>query len=51
MEGAICGDDTQVLIEDQERIADRIHDRLGERVRFIEVYERLAARPRQRGSW
>jgi hypothetical protein len=39
VESAVCGDDTQVLIEDQQRIADRIHDRLGERVPSIEVYE------------
>jgi hypothetical protein len=51
MESAVCSDDTQSLIENQERIADRIHDRLRERVRIIEVYERLAVRPRQRGSW
>ena len=51
IESAICSDNAQVLIENQERIADRIHDRLRERVRFIEVYERLVVRPRQRGSW
>jgi hypothetical protein len=39
MESAVCGDDTQVLIEDQERIADRIDDRLGEHAPGIEVYE------------
>ncbi|HEV2699686.1 MAG TPA: hypothetical protein VGU90_16965 [Terriglobales bacterium] len=50
MESAVCSDNAQVLIENQERIADRIYDRLRERVRFIEVYERLAVRPRQRGS-
>jgi hypothetical protein len=31
----------QVLIEDQERLADRIHDRLGERASIIDVHERL----------
>ena len=51
MESAVCSDNTQVLIENQERIADRIYDRLRERVRLIEVYERLTVRPRQRGSW
>src|SRR5271170_5345260 len=49
-EGAACGDDTQLLIEDQKRIADRIHDRLGERAPGIEVDGQLTARPRQRGS-
>ncbi len=48
MESAVCSDDTQVLIEDQERIADRIHDRLGERTHIIEVYEQLAVGPRTR---
>jgi hypothetical protein len=51
MESAVCSDNAQVLIENQEWIADRIYDRLRERVRFIEVYERLFVRPRQRGSW
>jgi len=51
MESAVCSDDAQVLIENQERIADRIYDRLRERVRFVEIYERLVVRPRQRGSW
>jgi hypothetical protein len=51
MESAVCSDNAQVLIENQERIADRIYDRLRERVRLIEVYERLTVRPRQRGSW
>jgi hypothetical protein len=46
MESAVCGDYTQVLIEDQERIADRIDDRLGERTPSIEVYEQLAVGPR-----
>jgi len=35
MESAVCSDDTQVLIENYEGIADRIHDRLGERARII----------------
>jgi hypothetical protein len=35
MESAVCSDDTQVLIENQEGIADRIHDRLGERTRSL----------------
>jgi hypothetical protein len=51
MEGAVCGDNAQVLIENQERITDRIHDRLGERVRIIDVCERQAVTRRQRGSW
>jgi hypothetical protein len=46
MESAVCSDNAQVLSEHQERIADRIYDRLRERVRFIEVYERLAVRTR-----
>jgi hypothetical protein len=46
MESAVFSDNAQVLIEHQERIADRIYDRLRERVRFIEVYERLAVRTR-----
>ena len=46
VESAVCSDDTQVLIEDQERIADRIDDRLGERTPSIEVYEQLAVGPR-----
>ena len=50
MESAVSSDNAQVLIENQERIADRIYDRLRERVRFIELYERLAVRPRQRSS-
>ncbi len=37
------------LIEDEERIADRIDDRLGKRGPSIEVYEQRAVRPRQRG--
>ena len=40
IESAVRSDNTQVLIENQERIADRIYDRLRERVRFVEVYER-----------
>ena len=51
MESAVCSDNAQVLIENQERIADRIHDRLGERVPGIGIHERPAARPRQCGSW
>jgi hypothetical protein len=38
-ESAVCRDDTQILSENQEGIADRIHDSLGERARIIEVYE------------
>ena len=41
-ESAVCRDDTQVLIENQEWIADRIHDGLGERARIVEVYEQRA---------
>jgi len=48
VESAVCSDNAQVLIENQERIADRIYDRPRGRVRFIEVYERLVVRPRQR---
>jgi len=51
MESAVCSDNAQTLIEHQERIADRIYDRLRERMRFIAVYEWLVVRPRQRGSW
>jgi hypothetical protein len=51
MESAVCSDNAQVLIENQERIADRIHDRLGERVPSIGIHERPAVRPRQCGSW
>ena len=49
IESAICGDDAQVLIEDKQRIADRIHDRLGERARIIEVSDRAGcwATPRR----
>ena len=42
IERAARGDDLQVLIEDQERRADRIHDRLCERASIIDVHERLA---------
>jgi hypothetical protein len=48
MESAVCHDNTQLLIEDQEGIADRIHDRLGERARIIEIYKQVAVGPRQR---
>ena len=41
IEGAACGDDTQVLIEDQEGLADRIHDRLGERAPIVDIHEWL----------
>ena len=51
LESAICSNDAQTLIEDQEGVTDRIHDRLRKRAHFIEVYERLAVRPRPRGSW
>jgi hypothetical protein len=51
MESAVCGDNAQVPIENQERIADRIYDRLREQVRFIEVHERLVVGPRQCGAW
>lgn len=37
IESAVCRDDTQVLIEDQERLADGIDDRLSKRVRTIRV--------------
>ena len=36
-EGAARRDDTQLLIKDQKGIADRIHDRLGERVPGIGI--------------
>ncbi len=39
IESAVCRDDTQVLIENQEGFADRIHDRLGEQAPIIEIYE------------
>ncbi len=39
VESAVCRDDAQILIEDQERIADRIHDGLGEQTPLIKVYE------------
>ena len=42
IESAVCGDDAQVLIEDKQRIADRIHNRLGERARIVEVSDWLA---------
>jgi hypothetical protein len=42
IESAVCSDDTQVLIENQERIADRIHDGLRKRARIVEVYEQWA---------
>jgi hypothetical protein len=38
---AVCADDTKVLIEDEKRIPDRIHDLLSKRVRIINVDERL----------
>jgi len=49
IEGAVCSDDTQMLIEDQQRIAYRIHDPFGERARVIEIYDQPAVRQRQRG--
>jgi hypothetical protein len=48
IESAVCRDDTQVLIENQEGIADRIHDGLGERARIVEVYEQWASGQGQR---
>src|SRR4029077_6648040 len=51
IESAVCGDNTQILIKNQERIADRIHERLRERGRLIEVDKRLAVRRRQGGAW
>ena len=38
---AVCADDAKVLIEDEKRIPDRIHDLLSKRVRIINVDERL----------
>ena len=49
IESAVGGDDAQVLIEDKQRIADRIHNRLGERARVIEVPDRLAVGERPDG--
>src|ERR1700756_5619903 len=34
---AVCSDDTQILIEHEKRIVDRIHDPLGERVHIIDI--------------
>jgi hypothetical protein len=48
IESAVCRDDTQVLIEDQEGFADRIHDRLGEQAPIIKVYEQRAVGQGQR---
>ena len=42
IESAVCSDDAQILIENQEGFADRIHDRLGEQAPVIEVYEQRA---------
>jgi hypothetical protein len=50
IEGAVCSNDTQILIENQEGIADRIHDGLGERARIVEVYEQRAIGQGQRVS-
>ena len=49
MEGAVCGDDAQVLIENKQGIADRIHDRLGQRARVIEIPDRLGVGERPDG--
>ena len=48
IESAVCRDDTQILVENQEGIADRIHDRLGERAGIVEVYEQWATGQGQR---
>ena len=42
IEGAICGDDAQVLIEDEEGLANGIHNRPGEFVSIMDVDEQLA---------
>ena len=34
---AVCADDTQILIQDEKGIADRIHDPLSERVHIIDI--------------
>ena len=41
IERAACRDHAQVLVEDQEGLADRIHDGLGESAPVIDVDERL----------
>ena len=46
---AVCADDTQILIQDEKRIPDRIHDPLGERVHIIDIDEPVACWPRPRG--
>ena len=48
IECAVGGDDAQILIEDQLRITDRVHNRLGERARIIQIYEQLSVRYRPR---
>jgi hypothetical protein len=50
IESAVCRDDTQVLVENQQWIADRIHDGLGERAGIVEVYEQRAIGQGQRVS-
>jgi hypothetical protein len=41
IEGAICGDDAQVFIQDEEGLAKGIHNRLSEFVPIIDGEERL----------
>jgi hypothetical protein len=43
-EGVVRGDDTQVLVEDQQGLANRIHDRLNERAAALQA---LGARCRK----
>ena len=38
---AVCADDTQILIQDEKGIADRIHDPLSERVHIIDIDDQL----------
>lgn len=49
IKGTICGHDAQVLIEDQERLPDRIDNRLRERTPV--VVERLPIWKDQRNAW
>ena len=42
IESAVGGDDAQAPVEDKQRIAERVHNRLRERARVVEVSDRLA---------
>ena len=45
IERTACGDHAQVPVEDQQRLADRVHDGLGQHAPIIDVQERLAIGP------